>query len=425
MDRLKEIRFISTQGAGIKSDAGTITLSAVEECLEWCKKQDVIGVDTETEGLDHVTKRVIMLQLGNEEMQWVIDTRGLDISILGCVFSSTDILKVYQNAKFDVPMLRASFGFINEHVYDTMVVEQVMYTGYMPGQHSYSLKSLVKQYLGIEMDKDVRNQFIELKGKPYTFTQILYGANDVKYLPQIREKQMEIYTKEKYAPTVDLENEAVLAFADIQYNGIKLDQQEWKKLAVISKKEQQETEDKMDELVLNDTVLGALFKKRYLQGDLFASEEDLRKVDIEWSSPTQVLKVFKRINANIESVSALELFKYQKEHPLIALFGQYQKLKKKVTSYGTDFLKLVRKDGRIHTRFNQVLNTGRVSSADPKLLGLTVVILYDNRVNSGKSFIYRTILSQAVYDLTQKVQRLVGVTSVLRNTTLAPDISLR
>lgn len=377
-ERLNKIRFISNQGTGIECSAGKIRQSTLDKCLQWCKRQKIIGVDTETDGLDHVTKRVIMLQIGNEEMQWVIDTRGMDISILRSIFSSTDILKIYHNAKFDVPMLRASFDFINENVYDTMVTEQVIYTGYLPGQISYSLDSLCKRYLNVSLNKDVRNQFINLKGKPFTFTQILYGANDVVYLPQIREKQIQIYANEKYAETVSLENEAVLAFSDIQYNGIKLDQKRWSQLATNSEKEKKEIEDKMDNIVTNDVVLKELFKARFIQGDLFTPEEDLRKVDIDWSSPKQVLNVFKRINGNIESVSALELIKYKKEHELIQMFGEYQKLKKKVTSYGIEFLKLVRKDGRIHTRFNQVLNTGRVSSADPNMQQIPANNAYRN-----------------------------------------------
>ena len=56
--------------------------------------------------------------------------------------------------------------------------------------YGYSLSKCCERYLGVTLDKTVRNKFIGLTGQPYTVDQISYGANDVVYLIDIREKQM-------------------------------------------------------------------------------------------------------------------------------------------------------------------------------------------------------------------------------------------
>jgi len=377
-EKLSTIRFVSNAGSFQDSALQTGT---VKECFEWCNKQDVLAVDTETTGLDFLTKKVIMLQIGNKERQYVIDTRGIDISILSSLFSSKKILKLYHNFKFDGPMLTSSFGFTHENVYDTMIVEQVLHAGKQAFR--YSLADLCQRYLGVELDKSTRNQFINLRGRPFTFKQILYGADDVRYLIAIRKEQKAEYKGEKFEETIHLENKAVLAFADIQYNGITVDVPRWKELAKNTEKELIDLEKELDNLILADSVLGVLFKSDYIQADLFKAEEDLRKVNVKWSSNKEVLKVMKKINPEIESCGAPVLFKHKKEHPLIAKFGEYQKARKKVTSYGFAFLDYLRKDGKVHTRFNQVLSTGRVSSSDPNMQQIPGTNTYRNCFETG------------------------------------------
>lgn len=49
--------------------------STIEELIDWCKDKDLIAVDTETQGLDCHSKKIICLQIGDFNTQWVIDTR--------------------------------------------------------------------------------------------------------------------------------------------------------------------------------------------------------------------------------------------------------------------------------------------------------------------------------------------------------------
>ena len=50
-------------------------LGTMEECVDYLNDQQYIGVDTETEGKDFTSKKIVMFQIGTKEIQYVIDTR--------------------------------------------------------------------------------------------------------------------------------------------------------------------------------------------------------------------------------------------------------------------------------------------------------------------------------------------------------------
>ena len=73
----------------------------IDDVVKYCKTKTVLGVDTETEGFDFTCKKMIMFQIGDENQQFVIDTRGIRIEHLRDVLESKDIIKIFHNAKFD------------------------------------------------------------------------------------------------------------------------------------------------------------------------------------------------------------------------------------------------------------------------------------------------------------------------------------
>ena len=97
----------------------------------------------------------------------------------------------------------------------------VCYLFQLPGLDSWK---------SVELNKEVRNQFIGLSGQPYKDDQIIYGAKDVEYLCKIKDLQLPTIQQYKLENVVQLENEVVSAFADMEYNGLDLDVLEWNKL---------------------------------------------------------------------------------------------------------------------------------------------------------------------------------------------------
>ena len=343
--------------------SNSYNLGTIQDVVDYCITKEVLGVDTETEGFDFTCKKMIMFQIGDADNQFVIDTRHISIEPLRDVLESLTITKIFHNAKFDYKFIKKWANIDCEGIYDTFLTERVISCGRHIG---YGLKDLCKRYLNVELNKEVRNQFIGLSGEPFRDDQIVYGAKDVEYLCKIRELQLPKIESFKLEKVVELENFAVKAFADIEYNGLDIDRDKWEVIAKHSEKVALTMRDKLDELLVNDPRLSK-FIPTHIQTDLFTDNEDLRKVDIKWTSPTQVLKIFKTLVPDLEDVNGKKMYKYRRQHNIIDLYVKYKEKMKLATSYGKDFFKFVSSDNKIHTNFNQILDTGRVASKKPNM----------------------------------------------------------
>lgn len=337
-----------------------IRAGTIEECAQWLSTLTAVGLDTESSGLDFTCEKAILLQLGTSEVQYCIDVRYMDISLLRPYLESQDLVKVGHNIKFDYKFLM-NMGIRLENVWDTMLSEQVLHCGRK--HEGYGLKDVAAQYLELDVDKSERNLFIHMvPGQLYTDRQLVYGAGDVEGLVDIMNKQREHLIKEQLLQVATLENRATLAFADIEYNGLHIDPQEWLSISKEEKVELHRLRQELDRILYEDQIFSSQVPT-YIQGDLF---DEPRKVDTEWDSPKQVLQVMHCIIPDLESVEAPLLFPHRKKHRLIETYLRYKEVSKVVSSYGESFLKERMSDGMIHTSFRQILNTGRVSSKEPK-----------------------------------------------------------
>ena len=151
--------------------------TTIDKVVEYCSSKEVLGVDTETEGLDFTCKKMIMFQIGDENNQFVIDTRHISIEPLREVLESTNIIKIFHNAKFDYKFIKKWANITCENIYDTFLVELIISCGKSLG---YGLKDVCKRYLNVDLDKGVRNKFINLSGRPFDNNQIVYGLKKSK-----------------------------------------------------------------------------------------------------------------------------------------------------------------------------------------------------------------------------------------------------
>ena len=352
----------------------TYSECSIEYVAEYCASKTVLGVDTETEGLDFTCKKMIMLQIGDEDTQFVIDTRFVSIEPLRDILESRDIIKIFHNAKFDYKFIKRWADIECEGIYDTFLTEIVISCGKKLG---YGLKDLCKRYLNVELNKDVRNQFIGLSGQPFNDSQINYGAKDVEYLCKIKTLQQPTIETYKLQNVVDLENEAVLGFADIEYNGLDLDVESWKKIESINTTKAETLAFNLDQVLTEDTRL-AKFVSKYVQSDMFLPLDDIRKVKVKWTSPKQVLEVFKVLISKLDNVNGKALYNYRWKFPIIDTYIEYKEAMKLCTSYGDAFFKNLAGDNKIHTNFHQILDTGRVSSSKPNMQQIPADNIYRN-----------------------------------------------
>ena len=355
---MQSVRFIGTN-----SPLNDIQTATIQECQAYCESKTVLGVDTETEGFDFTCKKLIMFQIGDKDRQYVIDTRDVDITPLKEVLQSNSIVKVLHNAKFDYKFIKKWAGISMEEMYDTFLAERVINCGKQ--DYGYSLSRCVERYIGHTLDKETRNKFIGLKGQPFTVDQITYGANDVVYLLDIREKQLAKIHSLELQQVTRLENAVVKVFSEIEYEGLNIDEDKWTAMAEQNVKLAYEQELKLDDIVLAHPLL-----QHYrvpVQVDMFAAMDEVRKTHIKWSSPLQILELFQNLVPNLEDVNGKKLNKHRYKHPLIDEYIRYKERTKLANAYGTKFFNYVNCDGKVHTNFSQILDTGRVSSSKPNM----------------------------------------------------------
>lgn len=343
---------------------------SIDFMLNYFKPVEWVQVDTETTGFFNHSNRILTLQLGTTENQFVIEFAHLSKEdkqrISDEVLNNPDKIKIFHNAIFDIKFIWLE-GMKVCSIYDTMLAEKILNAGRTTAKGFYSLKSLAERRLGISLDKEIRG-VIHREG--LTYRVVDYAAEDVAHLESIKDQQLselishglansdtqDIYT------VLGLENNAVLPFAEIEYNGIKLDLNKWKEIEKSVKGKMSNLQHAIDSEVINNPVLKEFWT---MYADLFTDPKPL--VTVNWNSPIQKLKLLKKLG-DFQNTSEAELDKFKHKIPLAKYLIEYNKTNKLLTSFVEPLVKQINPvTGRIHTSFNQILNTGRVSTYDPNL----------------------------------------------------------
>lgn len=340
----------------------------VEESLSLLSNLSEISADTETEGLDEYTKNLISVQLGNKDFQVVVDCKTIDITLYKELFESSRVF-IFWNALFDLRFFYKK-GIYIRNVWDGYLAEKLLWLGYPPGVHSMSLKAAGENYLGIELDKSIRGKIIYQGLNSET---IYYGANDVKYLGEIKNRQLDELKNKGLLKAIDIENRFVLVLAYCQHCGVKLDVEKWK-----SKMDKDKEREFVAIKKLNDWLIKNEPNSKYIfinrQGDFFTGFNLEPQVSINWNSAKQVTALFKKYNVIIsvddknggvkDSIDAKVLKPQKDKCSLIPLYLEYKEAVKVTSTYGENFLKQINPVSyRIHTNYNQLgADTTRITS---------------------------------------------------------------
>lgn len=382
--------------------------STVLECYNYLKDEKEISLDIETtrkfggeyekEGLDPYLSSIVMVQLGTKNRQYIIDFRCTDISMLYPLLSSPSIIIIGQNLKFEYLHILHNCKTRLNKVYDTMIVEQILFNGY---NLSNSLKELNKRYLGVEVDKTTALEFLEIKDKKFTVSQIKYGAEDILYPILVKEQQeIDIETKQ-LGKCVSLEMQFLLVLGEIEYKGIHFDKDIWKNTYKNNLIEKVNLEKELNKFVL-DNYMDSNFIERQL--DLFSNEI---KCNIKWTSSKQVIEFFKfldicpmevskttkKLTYTVESkvlISSLNTKNKNIEEDKLVFLKKYIKFREKdqsCSTFGIDFFKHVNPiTNRLHSNYRQILNTGRISSRNPNLQNIPATKEFRSAFNSPDNY---------------------------------------
>lgn len=345
----------------------------VEESLRLLDPLTIVGLDTETQGFSPFLKKLLLLQLGNRDFQVVIDCTTIDVTLYK-EYLESDRLFLGWNLKFDVKFL-FYHGIVPKNLYDGFIAEKMRWLGYPSGMHSLSLKSAGENYLGIELDKSVRGEIIWRK--ELTDEIIIYSANDVKYLEDIRDKQLEILLPRGQKLALEVENKAILPTAYFEFCGVTIDVERWKAKMVKDQEALNKAKEELDSYVVEmykkDKKLSKFIKM--VEPDLFGFVKAGPACAINWNSSRQVIPFLESLGFKLEvrdkapgstkkSVDATVIEGQKDVHPIAKVYLEFKAAQKVTSTYGQNFLDLINPiTGRLHTSFNQIgTDTHRYSS---------------------------------------------------------------
>jgi len=324
------------------------------EALSVLDNYNIIEVDTEGTALDPYDCRTTLIQLGVPGMAYVFDVRDElpDINIHGSLFKEIlqdkSKLKLLQNANYDTKVLKVQYGYHIENIYDTMLAEQLMTLGIQ--FRGFSLEVLVDKYLHMKMEKETRGTFSDYYAE-FKPKQLQYAASDVCTLDVIRNMQWGRIAKYGLEEALDLEMQFIKPMAEMELNGIVLDVDKWR-------------------IIMSDAEKEALSLKQDIENELRCTQDQTTLFgvsSINIDSTKQLLIALNKLGLKMEKTDEEALSRYKGHNTIDALL-KYRKLNKLVTTYGEAVIDRINpKTGRLHTRFNQMVQTGRMSSNNPNL----------------------------------------------------------
>jgi len=337
------------------------SLATVEESIEYLKNLDVIGFDTETRGMDPFTKELLSMQLGDESKQYVIDCLTVSPKLYKELLESKVL--IMHNAKFDLRFLYYH-QIVPTKIFDTFLVERILTTGIDTIRRS--LDAVVYRYCKIELDKTIRGN-IHREG--LSMRVIKYAADDVKYLHQVKRKQEVALTEKQLNKTASLDNQFVCVLAYIEYCGMYMNSIDWQTKCDEDLKDLDTIKKQLDQFILDNADVYPKFVDNQLS--LFDAGITCK---INWASSKQVIPFMQSLGVDTltkdkitgmmkDSVDKKVLGPQKKKHTIIPTYIEYTEHQKVVSTYGENWLGYINKvTGRVHSNYNQIMNTGRLSS---------------------------------------------------------------
>lgn len=364
--------------------------SGMEELSRWLEGRKYLTLDLETGpaekwigteheakgGLDPYLSQIVLILLGTQHDQWIIDARaGLDLSPIQKILEDPNVTVIGHNLRFDYKMVRAHYGWRPNRLVDSMIAEQVIRAGVFSADENVkpgfirgltSLASLVRFYFGVELDKDqeLRTSFWKTPVGKLSQREIDYAVGDIVWPERLFRTQKKLINERGLAQTVRLEFELIPVLAEMELNGMILDEDKWLELYQKS----------MVELEKCDIELDKVFGIRsYLQQDLFGSSQIVRRVN--YGSHVQLAKLLHSkgypgfVDENGKPLSTegkiIQIAQLNGDIPaeVAEPIRRRKKIQKRMQSYGLNFIQAIHPvTGRIHPDFTQnTLVTGRIS----------------------------------------------------------------
>jgi DNA polymerase I-like protein with 3'-5' exonuclease and polymerase domains len=324
--------------------------------LENGAEDSPLYLDIETTGLDPRKSSVRLLTLSSGGGQvFVIDLdRVYFPDRLRALLESRTI--VGQNLLFDSGFLKHHFKVNITKTWDTMIAGRLLSAGVMEetegkdkdGNPSTILRplgndlsSLLKRYCHIELGEDLSKS--DWSQPELTDAQLTYAAEDVAFLPQIKEALEEAIEKDGMTGALELDNDCHPAMRDLNLTGMHVDRAKLEGMYHIAKRTLEDAREEVIQLLGN--------------GD--------PKWNPDSNSDLREGLARKGISVSATNKEALSPFDGSKE---VLALRRYRRAKSADVEKMKSLLDAIDDDSRIRTTYNPVgAITGRISASDPNI----------------------------------------------------------
>lgn len=184
----------------------------------------ILGVDTETTGLDPYSYHPLLVSLYDGKTAYVVDLLALGKDIvkqLKPILESHDVLKVGHNLLFEYKFFYHIARIDMQHMHDIMIVDKMLKAGL---KMRHTLKDIVLRRLNIDVDKTIRKSFIDANPKNIAWPQeqLEYSAMDAVYPVDIYPLQIAEIKAQNLEQIYTLEMNIIAPTSVMEYTGVNI-----------------------------------------------------------------------------------------------------------------------------------------------------------------------------------------------------------
>ena len=321
--------------ANLKSTPHTYYLVDTEEKRielgRFLNEQDFFAFDTETDGIDPFKAGLVGMSFAVKENEaWYVPVPAAReeadkiLAHFSPALQNPKSLKIGQNIKFDILVVRKYGIRIAGPLFDTMIAHYLLNPELRHGM------DYIAEYAAEDAD-------ITLKLKNY-------------FTPCLEKEGLE-------SLFYDIEMPLIYVLAEMEYTGVTLD-------TVALKQSSEEL----------TTALKKLEKEIYELAGMKFNINSARQVGEVLFDHLKIEEKARKTKTGSYSTSEEILEKMRSKHPVVGKLLEYRGLKKLLSTYIDALPELINPEtGKIHTSYNQaVTSTGRLSSTNPNLQNIPV-----------------------------------------------------
>ena len=327
--------------------------------------KQIVSFDTETTSVCAIDAELVGLSFACEEKEaWYVavpaerEQAEKYVNIFKKVYESPEIIKVGQNVKYDIQVLK-NYGIeVKAPLWDTMIAHYLINPGRENNMDSMAESLLHYQTIHIE-------QLIGPKGSAQKSMRSLspaevyqYAAEDADITLRLKNvlepKLKEVGAEELFH---DIEMPLVPVLADMERNGVRLDTKALDDVRTTFTQRMTELEQEIYQLA----------------GESFNIASPRQVGEILFGK-LKIVEKAKKTKTGQYQTSEEVLQSLSSKHPIVEKILAHRGLKKLIGTYVDALPRLINPNtGHIHTSFNQcVTTTGRLSSSDPNLQNIPV-----------------------------------------------------